>query len=248
MPSLPQHTLRNRRSFVSGASLPAVLGGVPAAFHWDMGNASLSGSDILTVPDSSGHGIILTGPVSNRPTFVAASTHFNNKPAADFASGTAQRLEFGDPVLTTNGPTTIAMVCKGLTDSATNAYVLSLLNDHAGVFSSPVDDFWHTWHSSNLTAVDSDNSKLSATIIFLTLSGGTQRAFFNSITEEGSGAMSSGVTYVGGAIGNYAMSPSSIFGLAGQVAEVIGWNKELSVTERTASANALASKYNITLS
>ncbi len=240
----------HRSRYASGGD-PAEWGGLVPYADWDMVNAIVtSGSDIDSVPDTSGRGNSLTGVASNKPQRVAASSHFNNKPSAAFTDGTAQRFTFANLGLTAN-VAAFALVTKGLVDRANNAYAFSFANDHVGIFGDAATDFINSWASADLGAANSNNSKLTASVVLLTINGtgaGAQQLYVNSTTAEAAPSNSTGVTSTNGVIGNYASGPSTTFVFGGEMPRIIVFGSVPSSVERANIMNGLGNLYGITIS
>lgn len=246
-------TYRGARGFVLRGGLPssftppAEWGGLTPVRDWDMANAVLSGSDITSVPNHSQLSVAaLTGAASNLPTIVASSAHFNSHPSAAI-TGTLRFTHGGLGVGADTG--TLIVVCKRLVDGGVfNQFVWRFNNDHVAIYAPTGTSGWRAWHDSAAGVVNSNNSQSDATVIMTTLTGGTQRLYTNSATEEANAA-SSGCTYSGnGMVGNLHSGVNSIWSLDGEIARILVFDVVPSAGQRAAILAALGSKYGITIS
>jgi hypothetical protein len=226
----------------SGGGDPAEWGGLVPLIDWDPANAVLSGSDITSIPNvGSETGSDLTGVAANYPTIVAASAHFNSQPAAAF-SGT-QRFTFGDLGAASGGPITIVAVAKVLVVSAGANYLLSAVSDRFAVHGDTTPR-WRLWLSHDTATIGNDEDPTDASIVVGTLTGGTQRIYVNSTTQDASGA-SNACDFSGtGVVGNYVV-PNAVFTFGGQLARILVFDS----TSWLASGGlaALGTKYGVTI-
>lgn len=233
-----------RGSSIVTVSNTAEWAGLLPLVDWNMSNAVLSGSNITSVPNATGLvANVLTGVASNNPTIVTSSSNFNSNPAAAF-SGT---LRFSHGALGPSGNVaTVVMVSKSNIDG--NDHTMWEMSSIGGLlYSAAGTGFVKGWLNDGFSGINSNNAISTSSISMLTLSGGTQRLYVNSTTEDGNTA-SAGVNFTGGGIiGNYPPLPLSVFSLNGEMARFMVFATLLTSGERASVMTALASKYGITL-